>query len=64
LFWCEVDSPAEPNINRPFEIREIIWWQPGEARYIEWRYPRQGDQIKTLIAERQVGLASPIESDW
>jgi len=64
LFWCEVDSPAEPNINRPFEIREIIWWQPGEERYIEWRYPRQGDQIKTLIAERQVGLASPIESDW
>ena len=52
LFWCEVDASAVPKINRPFEIRQILWWQPAEARHIEWRYPRQGDQIQALIAER------------
>lgn len=63
LFWCEVAAPAEPTIHRPLEIRQIIWWQPHEARFIEWRYPRQGDQIKTLIAERRAAPASLVESD-
>ena len=64
LFWCEVAAPAEPTIHRPLEIRQIIWWQPHEARFIEWRYPRQGDQIQALIAERRAAPASLVESDW
>ena len=63
LFWCEVAAPAEPTIHRPLEIRQIIWWQPHEARFIEWRYPRQGDQIQALIAERRAAPASLVESD-
>lgn len=63
LFWCELASPAEPYIHRPFEIRQIIWWKPAEARYIEWRYPRQGDQIQALIAELPEAPASLVESD-
>ena len=63
LFWCEVAVSAEPTIHRPFEIRQIIWWQPAEARFIEWRYPRQGDEIKTLIAGRRAAPASLVESD-
>ena len=63
LFWCEVAAPAEPTIHRPLEIRQIIWWQPDEARFIEWRYPRQGDQIQALIAERWAVPAPLVESD-
>ena len=64
LFWCEVAAPAEPTIHSPFEIRQIIWWQPAEARFIEWRYPRQGDQIQALIAGRRATPAPMVESDW
>jgi 8-oxo-dGTP pyrophosphatase MutT (NUDIX family) len=63
LFWCEVAAPAEPTIHRPLEIRQIIWWQPAEAQFIEWRYPRQGDQIQALIAERRAVPALQVESD-
>ena len=63
LFWCEVAAPAEPTIQRPFEIRQIIWWQPAEAHFIEWRYPRQGDEIKTLIAGRRAAPGFLVESD-
>jgi len=63
LFWCEVAAPVEPTIHRPFEIRQIIWWQPADAHFIEWRYPRQGDEIKTLIASRRAAPASLFESD-
>ena len=64
LFWCEVADSAEPTIHRPLEIRQIIWWQPDEARFIEWRYPRQGDQIRALIAGDRMAPASLVESDW
>ena len=63
LFWCEVAVPAEPSIHRPLEIRQIIWWQPAEARFIEWRYPRQGDQIRALITERDAAPVSLAGSD-
>lgn len=63
LFWCEVAAPAEPTIHRPLEIRQIIWWQPEEAHFIEWRYPRQGEQIQALIAERWAVPAPLVESD-
>ena len=66
LFWCEVAGPAEPSIHRPLEIRQIrqiIWWQPAEARFIEWRYPRQGDQIRALITERDAAPVSLAGSD-
>ena len=63
LFWCAVAVPAEPSIHRPLEIRQIIWWQPAEARFIEWRYPRQGDQIRALITERDAAPVSLAGSD-
>ena len=63
LFWCKVAVPAEPSIHRPLEIRQIIWWQPAEARFIEWRYPRQGDQIRALITERDAAPVSLAGSD-
>ncbi|MBT7313834.1 MAG: NUDIX hydrolase [Halieaceae bacterium] len=63
LFWCEVAVTAEPTLHRPFEIRQIMWWQPAEAQFIEWRYPRQGDEIKTLIAGRRAAPGFLVESD-
>ena len=57
LYWCEVPPTADPVVHRPLEVAEVIWWQPGGLPDGSWRYPGQGETIRSLILERAEPVA-------
>lgn len=52
LCWCEVSSSADPDIHRPLEVADVIWWQLEDLPDGSWRYPGQGETIRDLILGR------------
>ena len=49
LYWCAVPTAAEPLIQRPLEVADVIWWNLEALPDGTWRYPGQGAMIRELI---------------
>ena len=52
LYWCAVPAAAEPRIQRPLEVADVIWWNLEALPDGTWRYPGQGAMIRKLIVAR------------
>ena len=52
LYWCAVPDAAEPRIQRPLEVADVIWWNLEALPDGAWRYPGQGAMIRELIVAR------------
>ena len=52
LYWCAVPAAAEPRIQRPLEVADVIWWNLEALPDGTWRYPGQGAMIRELIMAR------------
>ena len=52
LYWCAVAAAAEPRIQRPMEVADVIWWNLEALPDGTWRYPGQVAMIREMILAR------------